>query len=135
MQYEIRGKCIFHKGTNDKIGCTKGDVNKYMAALHANINEENKLVGGNADNLTISDLAKKYGVDISVINKQIDKGIGVELEHTDDIEKAREIATDHVSEFVDYYDRLEKMEKKAKNGLEENKDIIKRLVRENLKDK
>lgn len=96
---------------------------------------ENKLVGGKADDLTLNDLAKKYNVDVSVIKTQIDKGIKVELEHTNDIEKAREIATDHISEFVDYYDRLEKMENKAEYGLDENKTIIKKLVRENLKNK
>lgn len=39
MPYEIRGKCIYKKDGGAKVGCTKGDVHKYMAALHANANE------------------------------------------------------------------------------------------------
>ena len=43
--------------------------------------------------------------------KQLAKGIKVETEHTKDLALAREIALDHLGEYVDYYDRLEKMEK------------------------
>jgi len=39
MPYEIRGKCIYRKDTGKKIGCTKGDVKKYLRALHANVKE------------------------------------------------------------------------------------------------
>lgn len=39
MPYEIRGKCIFRKDTGAKVGCTEGDVHKYLAALHANVDE------------------------------------------------------------------------------------------------
>lgn len=39
MPYEIRGKCIYRKDTGKKIGCTKGDVKKYLKALHANVKE------------------------------------------------------------------------------------------------
>jgi hypothetical protein len=42
--------------------------------------------------------------------KQLSKGIKVEMEHTSDKEVAREIAMDHLTEFEDYYDRLEKIE-------------------------
>ena len=52
-------------------------------------------------------------------SKQLAKGIKVEKEHTDDPEKAKEIAKDHLSEFPDYYTRLKKMEDsadKAKEG-------------------
>jgi translation initiation factor 2 alpha subunit (eIF-2alpha) len=60
------------------------------------------------------------------------------MEHTSDKEKATEIAMDHISEFADYYDRLEKMEKKASKEwktsdvTENTKTLIKRLIRENL---
>jgi len=33
MPYTIKGKCIYKKDTGKKVGCTKGDVRKYMAAL------------------------------------------------------------------------------------------------------
>ena len=144
MPYEVKGKCIFKKDGGAKVGCTKGSVDKYLAALHANadesveLTEENKLVGGKADKLTPKDLAKKFGVPVEQIKAQIQKGINVEMEHTDDKEKATEIATDHVSEFPDYYNRLESMENKASKQwnssdvTENTKTLIKRLIRENL---
>ena len=137
MPYKVKGQCVYKKDGGAKVGCTKGDVNKYLAALHANVddvNEENKLVGGKSDKLSIKDIAKKFDVSVSDIESQIRKGIEVESEHTSDKEKATEIATDHVSEFADYYDRLEKMEKKADKdwALDENKLLIKRLLNENL---
>lgn len=39
MPYTIKGQCIYKKDGGAKVGCTKGDVHKYMAALHANANE------------------------------------------------------------------------------------------------
>jgi len=47
--------------------------------------------------------------------EQIQKGIKVELEHTDDRDLAKEIAMDHLDEFPKYYKELDKMEKKLKN--------------------
>ena len=143
MPYTVKGKCIFKKDGGAKVGCTKGDVKDYLAALHANVddvNESNKLKGGKADKLTPEDIAKKFKVTISKIQAQIRKGIKVEMEHTKDREKAREIATDHVSEFADYYDRIKKMEDKASNYwkakdvTESTKSLIKRLIREELKE-
>jgi hypothetical protein len=39
MPYVVRGKCVYKKDTGKKVGCTKGSVKKYLAALHANANE------------------------------------------------------------------------------------------------
>jgi predicted DNA-binding protein YlxM (UPF0122 family) len=99
---------------------------------------ENKLKGGKSDKLSVKNIAAKFDVSKETIEDQIEKGVKVEMEHTDDKEKATEIATDHVSEFPDYYDRLEKMEKEADKELktseptENTKKLIKRLMRENL---
>jgi hypothetical protein len=41
---------------------------------------------------------------------QIVKGIEVEMEHTNDPKKAREIAMDHLTEDAHYYDKLETIE-------------------------
>lgn len=57
------------------------------------------------------ELLKKYKVPYMYLIKQLAKGIKVETEHTKDLALAREIALDHLGEYVDYYDRLEKMEK------------------------
>lgn len=139
MPYTVKGKCVYKKEDGSKVGCTKGSVEKYLGALHANANEsiteDNKLVGGYADNLTPSDIAKKHGVSLEKIQQQIEKGIKVEREHTNNKGKEREIAMDHLSEFPDYYDNLEKMEDKEKkkwNTNESTKDKIQKILHERL---
>lgn len=44
---------------------------------------------------------------------QFEKGVKIEMEHTSNELLAQRIALDHLTEIVDYYDRLEKMEKGA----------------------
>jgi hypothetical protein len=61
--------------------------------------------------MTIKQIADKHNVPLEQIEKQLDKGIKVEMEHTTDKEIATEIALDHLVEFPDYYDKLSKMEK------------------------
>lgn len=39
MPYMSKGKCVYKKNTGKKVGCTKGSVKNYMAALHANVEE------------------------------------------------------------------------------------------------
>jgi hypothetical protein len=46
--------------------------------------------------------------------EQLQKGIEIELEHTSDRSLAREIAMDHLEEFSNYYEELDKMETKLK---------------------
>jgi len=43
MPYKIKGKCIYKKDTGKKVGCTKGSVKRYLAALHANVTNEQKI--------------------------------------------------------------------------------------------
>ena len=50
-------------------------------------------------------IADKHGVPLSVIEKSIKKGIKLEMEHTDEIRYAHEIAMDHVIENPHYYDK------------------------------
>ena len=71
---------------------------------------EDELEGGLADDLTIEKIAKKHKANIEDIVDQLMKGVAVEREHTEDINKALEIAMDHVSEDSKYYDKLEKIE-------------------------
>ena len=66
--------------------------------------------------MTVPELAKKHRVSVDKIKKQLAKGIRVEKEHTTSDATAREIALDHLAEFPDYYDRLEKAE--TREGLE-----------------
>jgi hypothetical protein len=96
---------------------------------------KNTIKGGKSDNMSLQDIAKKFKVSVDKIQAQLQKGIKIESEHTDDKEKAKEIAMDHITEFPDYYDRLEKMEKDAEKDLKETQKIlIKKLLREEIEE-
>jgi len=97
-----------------------------------NMNENIK--GGLADGKSIHDIVMHHGEDSwasiqfesleKQIKKQLEKGIKVELEHTDNKSQAMEIAMDHLWEDPKYYDKLEKVE--------ENYSIIKKLLKEQI---
>ena len=55
---------------------------------------------------TPEEIADLHGVELSLIEDQLEKGIEVEYEHTDDPEKAEIIALHHLEEVPDYYDKL-----------------------------
>ena len=42
MPYKAKGKCVYRKDTGKKVGCTKGSVKKYLAALHVNVKDVNE---------------------------------------------------------------------------------------------
>ena len=48
--------------------------------------------------------------------KELSMGVDIEKEHTDNPKLKKNIAKDHLNEIPDYYDRLKKMETKAKKG-------------------
>jgi hypothetical protein len=84
---------------------------------------EEKLKGGKADKKNFEDLVsknlkgnKKQSEVESILKKQLNKGIRVEMEHTDDKERAKEIAMDHLFEDPKYYDKLEKIESNEATG-------------------
>ena len=60
---------------------------------------------------SVESLAKKWKVSEDRINQELDKGQKVEREHTTDNHVARTIASHHLFEMLDYYDKLAKMEK------------------------
>lgn len=103
-------------------------VNKELLLPFFNKNLENPnetLQGGAGDKLTIEDIATKHNVSVEYAKEQLNKGIKIESEHTTDIEKQTEIALDHLSEFIEYYNELEKMEEKLKEK-EAKKDSFER---------
>ena len=59
-----------------------------------------KLPGGLGDQLTPAD----------VDPQQLEQGIKIEREHTDDPELAKEIALDHLAEDPQYYTKLKEIE-------------------------
>lgn len=82
--------------------------------IKKNKNTNNKL----KSHKTPEELAKKHKVSVSQIKDQLKKGTKVEKEHTKDVELATTIASQHIDELPDYYDKLSKIEKKPiKEGL------------------
>jgi len=94
---------------------TKGDIVNKVPTVR-----EEVLKGGKSDGKTLEDIAKKhdkkgyYDVKdmVSSLQKQLNKGVKVEMEHTDDKNRAKEIAMDHLWEDPNYYDKLKKIETK-----------------------
>lgn len=82
--------------------------------------KEDKIKGGLSDKKTLEDIAKKhdkkgyYHIDnmMSTLKKELNKGIKVEMEHTNDKKIATEIAMDHLFEDPNYYSKLKKVETK-----------------------
>lgn len=64
----------------------------------------------NAKTRSPEEIAKHHRVDAKEIQKQLVKGIKVELEHTKYRSIAMEIALDHLWEVPNYYDKLDKVE-------------------------
>jgi len=94
--------------------------------------EDNKLKGGLADASTLYDLAMKHVGDKTVkkqspqriskmimhLAQQLVKGIKVEMEHSDDMKIAKEIAMDHLAEDPNYYTKLKRIEESKEEAKE-----------------
>jgi hypothetical protein len=57
--------------------------------------------------MTLKEISEKHGVDLDELERELEKGIEEEKEHTDDEDVARTIALHHLDEKPDYYDVLE----------------------------
>jgi hypothetical protein len=73
---------------------------------------------------SVSELAKKYKVSTDAVEKQLAKGIKVEMEHTSLKSVAREIALDHLGEDLHYYEKLAKIEQPAQLDEGRNTSVI-----------
>lgn len=94
--------------SEDKV--EKSEQDTLTHTFSGKINKEEVLSGGKADNLTIEDIAKKHNVSVDKIKKQLQMGIMVEMEHTNDPKQSIEIVMDHLTESSEYYTKLAKME-------------------------
>lgn len=63
------------------------------------------------EEVSVKDICKKHKVSEDVVKKALAKGTKVEQEHTKDKKTAETIASHHLLELIDYYDKLEKMER------------------------
>ena len=83
-------------------------------------NESEELEGGLADNKSLIQIAKKHDAKgyyhikdmMKALKRQLEMGVKIEMEHTDSLEKAKEIAMDHLWEDPSYYTKLKKVEAK-----------------------
>lgn len=90
----------------------------FIGKVKKDIKESEEIEGGLADNKSLVQLAKKHGaknyyhIDVMVksLEKQLAKGVKVEMEHTNDPEMAKEIAMDHLWEDPKYYNKLKQIE-------------------------
>jgi hypothetical protein len=72
--------------------------------------------GEGEESACIEDIAAKHGVSVNEIQHQLEMGIKVETEHTDNFDIATKIATDHLNEDPHYYTKLAKMEAENEEG-------------------
>lgn len=63
------------------------------------------------------EIAKKHGVSLDYIKKQLKMGIKVEFEHTTSEKEARITALQHLDELPDYYTKLKKMETQKESSI------------------
>jgi len=80
--------------------------------------EAEEVVGGEAEGMTAKDLTKKHNVSVKDIEKEIEVGTEIEMEHTDSKKMDREIVMDHIAEFPDYYTNKKYGVKVSEKGLE-----------------
>jgi hypothetical protein len=71
---------------------------------------------------SIMQIAKEKGVSITYAFQQLNKGMKVESEHSDDKKVQKTIALQHLDENIDYYKKLAKMESTFKKGGEIDAD-------------
>lgn len=105
---EINSKRVYNKGYS--LEDSQPHIIKMLTDALDSVKDANKIKGGLADKISIEELSKKHKVSVDKIVEQLLKGIEVELEHTNDKDKAKEIAMDHLFEMPDYYTKLKKME-------------------------
>lgn len=67
-------------------------------------------IGGLAKGMSLLDIAHKHNVSVAYLRPEFDKGIKVEMEHTNDKAVAERIALDHLFEDMKYYTMLEQIE-------------------------
>jgi hypothetical protein len=89
---------------------------------------KHSFIGGKSKGKTLSDVAQMHGMTTDELRPQYKKGTEHELEHTTSVVIARRIALDHLVEFPDYYDRLDKIEKMKKGAVVEKPIIFNDMV-------
>lgn len=116
-QYAGGNKLYSKKVNLDDVAWINGDEGQFASLNKKEVKKSDsteKIKGGMSDNKSLKEIAEKHNIDIDDILKQLELGIKVEMEHTDDPNVAIEIAKDHLCEFPTYYTELDKMEQSLK---------------------
>jgi len=69
------------------------------------------ILNGLAKDQTVESLASKHNVSLEEIQSELNAGVEIEREHTQDEETAKKIAMDHLFEDPKYYTKLKRIEK------------------------
>ena len=115
-------KALIKEGFPGGVGVGLTLPNGYINGAPDNSDEDDKnediIPGGKAEGKSLVDIAKKYAGEyydyknvLEVVKRELKKGVKVEMEHTNDVRKAAEIAKDHLWEDLHYYTKLAKIEK------------------------
>jgi hypothetical protein len=116
---------LFSLGKSEtKESTGSGSAGSYFQPLFVKTKQQIKeevLKGGLADNMSLEDICKRHkkkhpNLTLDELKKQLKKGIKTELEHTENKNKAKEIAMDHLFEDPKYYDKIQKIETKEATG-------------------
>ena len=122
MPYKVKGKCVYKKEDNTKVGCTKGDVNKYLAALHANVDES--VTNNNPTDTVSMDIPFLIRVmEYSKEDAKTDMDLHAATEKMISASKSGKTLT------MDDYDSI--FSKKEEVN-ETSKEMVRRIIRENL---
>jgi len=91
----------------------KGKICPVHGEKDCSIKEEKDPKGPIKSYKSPEEIAKKHGVSVEAIQKQLKIGTKVEGEHTSDKTAARITALQHLDEVPDYYSKLKNVEKKS----------------------
>lgn len=116
-----------HSGSGEKVTDREQAIAIVMSEAGISKADTESIIGGLADNKCVKDIAEKHKVDVSEIEQQLEMGMNVEMEHTNDKEQAKEIALDHLYESPVYYTKLKEMENTIDKGEVKIEDIRKRF--------
>jgi hypothetical protein len=90
----------------EKMGIDKHEAEEVVYQLLNEIYSDdnlNKLKGGKAEGMTAQDIVNKHNIPLQELQKQINIGVKIEREHTNNEQKALEITLDHLFEDAKYY--------------------------------
>jgi hypothetical protein len=86
------------------------------------MSEEKDPKGPTKSYKTPEEIAKKHGVSVEEIKKQLEIGTKVEFEHTTSKSEARITALQHLDELPNYYTKLKKMETQKESSIVRDAD-------------